>query len=70
MKAIWNTPTSFGAGNRFARVRACAGDVPGAHPGYLHALSDFYARALPNDAPVVVEHDQDFALHEIDEPFE
>ena len=71
MKAIWNIPTlllALAIGLP-APAAMAAGDLPGAHPGYLHALSDLrYARALlEQDAPDVVEHDQHRALHEIDE---
>ena len=69
MKAIWTPPTLLLA-LAFALPAATSfADVPGAHPGYLHALSDLrYARALlEQDAPDVVEHDQHWALHEIDE---
>src|SRR5580698_8382914 len=71
MKAIWTTPTlllALAIGLPMPAAMA-AGDLPGAHPGYLHALSDLrYARALlEHDAPEAVEHDQHFALHEIDE---
>jgi len=71
MKAIWTTPTLLLvlAIGLPAPAAMAAGDLPGAHPGYLHALSDLrYARALlEQDAPDVVEHDQHRALHEIDE---
>ena len=74
MKAIWKTSTILLALLALAialpaHAAMGAGDVPGAHPGYLHALSDLrYARALlEQDAPDVVEHDQHRALHEIDE---
>jgi hypothetical protein len=71
MKAIWNTPILLLALAIALPAHAAmgAGDVPGAHPGYLHALSDLrYARALlEHDAPGAVEHDQHWALHEIDE---
>ena len=69
MKAIWKTTTVLLA-LAFALPAATSfADVPGAHPGYLHALSDLrYARALlEHDAPASVEHDQHWALHEIDE---
>ena len=71
MKAIWNTPIlllALAIGLP-APAAIAAGDLPGAHPGYLHALSDLrYARALlEEDAPAVVEQDQHRALHEIDE---
>ena len=71
MKAIWTTPTlllALAIGLP-APAAMAAGDLPGAHPGYLHALSDLrYARALlEQDAPDIVEHDQHRALHEIDE---
>ena len=69
MKAIWNTPTLLFALAIALPATLSAGDVPGAHPGCLHALSDLrYARALlEHDAPEAVEHDQHRALHEIDE---
>jgi hypothetical protein len=69
MKAIWNTATLLLALALALPAAMSARDVPGAHPGYLHALSDLrYARALlEHDAPEVVEHDQQRALHEIDE---
>jgi hypothetical protein len=69
MKAIRKTTTLLLA-LAFALPAATSfADVPGAHPGYLHALSDLrYARALiEHDAPEAVEHDQHLALHEIDE---
>ena len=71
MKAILSIPTlllALAIGLP-APAAMAAGDLPGAHPGYLHALSDLrYARALlEQDAPEVVEHDQHRALHEIDE---
>ena len=69
MKAIWKTTTVLLA-LAFALPAATSfADTPGAHPGYLHALSDLrYARALlEQEAPAAVEHDQHWALHEIDE---
>jgi hypothetical protein len=69
MKAIWKTPTLLLALTFALPAATSLADVPGAHPGYLHALSDLrYARALiENDSPTAVEHDQHWALHEIDE---
>ena len=69
MKAIWKTPILLLALAIASPAAMSFGDTPGAHPGYLHALSDLrYARALlEQDAPDVVEHDQHRALHEIDE---
>ena len=69
MKAIWKTPTLLMALAFALLVAPSFADVPGAHPGYLHALSDLrYARALlERDAPEIVEPDQHRALHEIDE---
>ena len=69
MKAIWSTPALLLALAIASPASMFAGDVPGAHPGYLHALSDLrYARALiEHDAPDTVEHDQHWAIHEIDE---
>ena len=69
MKAIWKTPTLLLALAIALPAATSFADVPGAHPGYLHALSDLrYARALiENDSPAAVEHDQHWALHEIDE---
>ncbi|MGA7317208.1 MAG: hypothetical protein WBX22_24915 [Silvibacterium sp.] len=69
MKAIWKHPILLLALAFALSAATSFADVPGAHPGYLHALSDLrYARALlEQDAPNVVEHDQHWALHEIDE---
>ena len=69
MKAIWKIPLLLLALAIASPAAMSFGDTPGAHPGYLHALSDLrYARALlEEDAPEVVEHDQHWAIHEIDE---
>ena len=69
MKSIWSTSTLILALAIALPANTSFADVPGAHPGYLHALSDLrYARALiENDSPAAVEHYQHWALHEIDE---
>ena len=69
MKTIWHTSTLLLALAIALPAAMSARDTPGAHPGYLHALSDLrYARALlEHDAPEVVEHDKRRAIHEIDE---
>ena len=67
MRHFWKTAGAVLAAALFLTPNVPA-DVPGRHPGYLHALADLrWARALlegSNSGPVA--RDQGFAIREID----
>jgi hypothetical protein len=68
MKARWMV-LAAGLITTIAPMTVQAGEVPGPHPAYLHALSDLRAaRHYLNDgwAWEPVRHDDNAAIHEID----